>query len=378
MPDNYDIIILGAGAMGCAAASHLARRGRSVLAIEQFGIAHDRGSSHGRSRVIRKAYFEDPRYVPMLLAAYELWRELERDTGRRLLHTVGCLNIGPPDHPRILGVERSVREHNLPHEILTTDDIARRWPVFQPAPGDIAFFEPEGGFVAAEEAIRAHVEVAERKGAIFRLSERVTSWNASTGSVHVETDAGRYEAAQLIITAGAWLAAVAAELNLPLKVERQVQFWFMPQNPDPFTAPNLPSFILSRHDRPSFYGIPMQEHEGVKIARHHHGEFTTADALNRGILPEDEAVVRDFIRNHVPLADAPLIDAKVCMYTNTPDNHFIIDRHPKHENVIIAGGFSGHGFKFAPLVGAILADLAIDRTTRQPIDFLSINRPCLK
>ncbi len=378
MSNNFDIIILGAGAMGSAAASHLARRGRSVLAIEQFGIAHDRGSSHGRSRVIRKAYFEDPRYVPMLQDAYKLWRELERDTGRQLLNTVGCLNIGPPDHPRILGVERSVREHNLPHELLSADDIARRWPVLKPSPDDIAFFEPEGGFLAAEDGIRAHVETAEQKGAIFRLNERVTNWTASTGSVSVETESAAYEAAQLIITAGAWLAAVAAELNIPLKVERQVQLWFMPNDPEPFTAPNLPSFIHSRHDRPSFYGIPMRQREGVKIARHHAGEITNAETLNRDILPEDEAAVREFIREHVPLADAPLGDAKVCMYTNTPDNHFIIDRHPKHENVFIAGGFSGHGFKFTPLVGAILADLAIDRATRQPIDFLSINRPCLK
>ncbi|MBK8268768.1 MAG: N-methyl-L-tryptophan oxidase [Planctomycetes bacterium] len=370
---HYNTIILGAGTMGAAAAYHLARRNSPPLVLEQFELCHDRGSSHGRSRVIRKAYFEDPRYVPLLHAAYENWRELERESGQKLLHLVGCLNIGPPDHVAIKGVIESVRRHNLPHELLTAAEIKKRWPIFNANEFDVGLYEPDGGFVVPEVCIRTHANLATKHGATIHTDEQVLEWSVTLTGVLVKTTTATYESEKLILTAGPWLPQIAADLNLPLKVERQVQTWFMPKNPAPFTAPNMPSFIHFV-EGDAYYGIPMRENEGVKVARHHAGEITTPETVNRSLTPADESNVRAYTAKYLPAANVPIIDAKICLYTNTPDDHFIIDRHPQHENVVIAGGFSGHGFKFAPIVGSILADLTLDGRTRRPIDFLSLNR----
>ncbi|HWL95617.1 MAG TPA: N-methyl-L-tryptophan oxidase [Phycisphaerae bacterium] len=370
---SFDAIIIGAGAMGTAAAYHLSQRGQRVLLLEQYQIGHEQGSSHGKSRVIRKAYFEDPRYVPLLNAAYELWRELERESGDKLLHLVGCLNIGPRDHACIRGVEQSARDHQLPHEMLAAPEIARRWPIFKPNADDIGLYEQDAGFLLPEACLRAHSAHAIRHGAVVHTGEEVLGWKATQVGVRVQTPSQTYTAGTLIITAGAWLRGILSALRLPLRVERQVQLWFMPDEPARFTAPHMPTFIHFVGDA-AYYGIPMRDREGVKVARHHAGETVTPQTVNRSIAPQDEADVRGYIRAHLPGADGPLIDGKVCLYTNSPDDHFIIDRHPNYPNVLIAGGFSGHGFKFAPVVGSILADLAIEGSTRHLIDFFSINR----
>lgn len=373
MSRNYDIIVVGCGAMGSAAAFHLAQRGAKTLVLEQFDICHEFGSSHGRSRVIRKAYFEDPRYVPLLQRSYDLWRSLESESGQTLLHLVGCLNIGPRGHVAIEGVLESVRTHGLPHEVLSAEALQRRWPVFRPLDGDVGIFEPEGGFVSPEICVRTHTTQARHHGAVVKTGERVVGWSQGAHGASVRTESTAYHAAKLVITAGPWLPQLLAELNLPLRVERQVQLWFMPEDAAPFTAPRMPSFIHFVADA-AYYGIPMREREGVKVARHHDGEVTSPEAVHRVVTPADVADVRRYSSRYLPAADAPLIDGKVCLYTNTPDDHFIIDRHPQHEHVLIAGGFSGHGFKFAPIVGSALADLALSGGTREPIDFLSIRR----
>lgn len=373
MAESYDVIVLGLGAMGSAAAHSLVRRGLRVLGIEQFDIAHDRGSSHGRSRVIRKAYFEDSRYVPMLHRVYDLWRELEQSTNVELMRLNGCLNIGPADHACVLGARSSAEQHGLAHEVLDAAEIHRRWPGLRPGDDDIGIYETEAGFLIPERAVRLQVDLARAGGAVIHTGEVVRAWSATSSGVRVETDGECYVGGHLVITAGAWLATVAAELDLPLRVERQVQTWFEPKVEGVFRAERMPAFIHFLGE-PAYYGIPMREAEGIKVARHHGGQITSADAIDRQLTAEDEADVRTYLARHLPDADGPLLDAKVCMYTNTPDDHFIIDRHPQFPNVLIAGGFSGHGFKFSPLVGEILADLAIRSATDEAIELFSLRR----
>jgi sarcosine oxidase len=375
MPEKQaDVIIIGLGAMGTAAAFQCAQRGLRVIGIEQFELGHERGSSHGKSRVIRKAYFEDPRFVPLLHATYDEWREVESQSGQRLLHLVGCLNMGPPAHPAIEGVRASVRQHALAHETLTAGQIRQRWPFFEPAENDIGIFEADGGFIRPEQAMHCLAQLANRHGAMLSAKETVHHWSADGNGVTIETDKGRYTAANLIVSAGSWLPGIVPELAARLEVERQVQAWFMPDRPAAFERANMPVFIHFTEED-GFYGIPPSDSAtGIKIARHHGGVITTADTVDRRVHPQDEADIRRYIRKYIPAADGPMVDAKVCLYTNTPDSHFIIDRHPAHENVWIGGGFSGHGFKFAPLVGKILSELVTDGKTSQPIDLFSISR----
>lgn len=373
MTKTYDVIVSGVGAMGSATCYHLARRGLHVLGIEQFDIANDRGSSHGRSRVIRKAYFEDPRYVPLLHRTYEMWRELENEAGVQLLHLNGCLNLGPSDHECIQGARRSAEDHGLTHEVLDCNEIKRRWPAFKPNESDVGIYEPEGGFLIPEQCVKLHVDLAQAHAADIRPQEKVLRWSETPNDIQVETDKSKYAAKHLVITAGAWLSQLVTDSNLPLCVERQVQMWFEPKVPEHFIAEEMPAFIHFTGSR-AFYGIPTRADEGIKIGEHHGGDITTADEINRQATDEDEANVRAYLARHMPDANGPLKDAEVCIYTNTPDDHFIIDRHPRHANVLIAGGFSGHGFKFAPVVGRALSDLIVDNQTDHALDLFSLHR----
>lgn len=360
--------------MGSAIAYHLSRQELRVLGIDRHPPIHDRGSSHGRSRVIRKAYFEDPRYIPMLHRAYELWRELEQTTGERILNLCGVLNIGPPNHSCLQGAKRSAIEHGLPFEELNATEISQRWPALVPAKGDVGIFEADGGILTPEAAVRCHLELAERHGATFRWEESVQEWSTFGRELCVRTDRGDYTARHLVIAAGAWLGGFTADLNLPLRVERQIQLWWTPKDAAICRTDRLPAFIHFKDDR-AYYGTPMRDGDpGIKIARHHGGDTTTPDAIDRSLQPKDEADVRDYIRQHVSTADGPLAAHSICMYTNTSDDHFILDRHPKHENVIIAGGFSGHGFKFTPLVGEFVADWVTMKKETPDIKLFSLKR----
>jgi sarcosine oxidase len=370
---TYDVIVLGVGGMGSAACYHLARRGQSVLGIEQFEVGHERGSSHGRSRVIRKAYFEDPRYVPLLHECYKLWGEMEAATGETLMHQTGCLNFGPAEHECVRGVRESAERHGLSHEILSAEEIRRRWPVFELNDGEVGLYETDGGMLLPEKCIAAHVRLAQSHGCKILQKTPVAHWTATPRGAIVETTAGRFECRHLVITAGAWLPVIAAQLGLPLTIERQVQAWFEPTDPGAFVVGRMPVFIHFLRDR-SYYGLPHVGDGAVKVARHHGGRITTADDVDRTVSREDEADIRSYLARHLPRADGPLLDAKVCLYTDTPDENFIIDRHPDHENVLVAGGFSGHGFKFSCLVGRILSELVIDGNTPSPIGLFSIAR----
>ena len=364
--------MVGLGAMGSGAAFQLARRGATVVGLETFGPAHDRGSSHGESRIIRKAYFEDPAYVPLVLRAYQLWRELEASSGQRLLETTGGVMIGPPDGEMVSGSLQSALQWDLPHRILTAAELQAEFPVFHPAPDQVGLVEPDAGVLAPELAVLSHLRLAASLGAELHFGEAVLGWEERQSSIVVGTETGSYEADRLVLTAGAWSQGLLPGLEMPLQAERQVMVWFAPTDIARFTAPSCPIFLLDHGDGGHFYGVPTRDGRTAKAARHHGGELTTAAGLRQEIEDGDVGKVREGLAEMVPeLAAAPLARASTCLYTNTPDLNFVIGLHPRSERVTVAAGFSGHGFKFSPLVGEILADLAVGAQTTLPIGVFS-------
>jgi len=377
---SYDVIVLGLGGMGSAAAAHLAARGNRVLGLEQFTAPHDRGSSHGHTRVIRQAYFEHPAYVPLLLRAYELWRELEQVTGRQLLLLPGGLMMGAPGSGVVAGSLRSARQYGLPHDELDAREIRRRFPQFQVADDTVALFERAAGLVFCERAVGAHLEWAARAGAELRFEEPVLAWRATPGGgVTVTTTKGSYAAAQLIITPGPWAPELLADLGVPLVVERQVLFWFHPPGGvAPFLPERFPVYIWEHPSGATPYGFPAVDGDagGVKIAcyRKTIPEPCTPETVDRRIREDDVASMRTAMRGLLPLLDGPLLKAATCLYTLTPDLNFVIGTHPAHPQVQIAAGFSGHGFKFCSVVGELLADLAISGRTRHDLGLFAPER----
>ncbi len=360
----FDVIVVGLGGMGSAAAAHAAARGQRVLGLEQFQPGHAEGSSHGRSRVIRLAYFEHPAYVPLLRRAYELWRALETDTRRRLLQITGGLMIGAPDSEVVTGSLRSAREHHLDHELLDAADLRRRFPPFTPRQEIVAFYEREAGSLFPEEAIRAHLEWAGRNGAVLQTDERVEDWSVtSRGRVVVSTSRAQYECGRLILTPGPWAQSLFKIDWLPLEVEPQVLYWLEPDGgPAPFAPDRFPIYIWDEGQGVLVYGFPADEQGRVKVA------------FYRSIR-KDEAALRASLEPYLPaLARGRIVDSMTCKYTLTPDQHFVIDRHPEYPQVAIASPCSGHGYKFASVVGEILADLAIEGTTRHPIELFAATR----
>ncbi|HEY3248198.1 MAG TPA: N-methyl-L-tryptophan oxidase [bacterium] len=372
----YDVVVLGLGAMGSAASYHLARRGRRVLGLEQFGPAHDRGSSHGKSRIIREAYFEDPAYVPLVQRAYELWEELQAAAGRSLLVITGGLMIGPRNGELVTGALASAERHRLPYELIDASQIRDRVPVFRPDPETVAVAEPRAGVLFPEDCVRAQLAAASEAGADLRFSERVTDWQPSAAGVEVRTERGRYEAGHLVIAAGPWAPQALGGLPVPLKVERNVMYWFRPAaRAEAFGPRRCPIWMWeSARDAFIYYGFPAFGADGLKIAHHHSGEFCSPETIRRDVSVEEVERVRGMMARYLPDANGELLATVTCMYTNTPDGHFIIDRHPSHDAVTIACGFSGHGFKFAPVIGEILADLATDGRTRHTIDLFRLSR----
>ncbi|MDB5312935.1 MAG: soxA [Gemmataceae bacterium] len=374
MSRTFDAIVLGVGGMGSAACFELARRGRRVLGLEQFPLVHDRGSSHGHTRIIRTAYYEHPNYVPLLRRAFARWYELEQLTGRHLLTECPALNIGPTDGELVSGVRASVREHGLAAAELTAPEIARRYP-FR-FPDDYAgILEANAGFLYVEECVRAHVDAAVSLGAEVRADEAVRGWKAVGEGVRVTTDRGTYRAAKLVITAGAWATTLLADLGVPLTVMRQVLLWFdVARSAALARRDTFPIFIADVPGGP-FYGLPAIDRFGLKIARHYGApELTGPDGVKWETTPADEPPVRAFLDAHLPALTGGMTKGQVCMYTLTPDRHFVIDVHPGFPQVSVACGFSGHGFKFASVVGEVLADLADRGRTDHPIGMFRATR----
>ena len=368
------MIVLGLGGMGSATLFHLARRGLRVLGLERFDLVHEYGSSHGLTRIIRLAYWEHPTYVALLRRAYELWRELESLAGERLLYITGSVDAGPEGGPIFEGALKSSELHGLTHEVMDGDELHRRYPGYR-LPGEIrCLYQPDGGFLLPERCDVAHLEQALAHGAEVRYREPVMAWDANGGRVQVRTTRGRYEAGRLVICAGPWASSLVPELSGLAVPERQVLAWLQPSRPEHFRLGAFPVFNLEVEEG-RYYGFPSFLIPGFKFGRYHHrAEQVDPDAMNREPEPADEKLLRDFARRYFPDGAGATLMLKTCLFTNSPDRHFILDHHPAHPEVAVAAGFSGHGYKFCSVVGEVMADLVAAGRARHDIEFFRLRR----
>jgi sarcosine oxidase len=373
------IIVIGLGAMGSSTALHLAGRGHRVLGFDQFTPPHSYGSSHGQTRIIRQSYWEDPRYVPLLLRAYELWRRLEVDTGQPLLRMTGGLMIGRGGGDLVARSTASAERFALPHEVLSAAQIRRLYPAFRIDDDWVALWERDAGYLHPEACVAQQLQQSALAGAELHFNESVVEWNAlPAGGVLVRTARETYAADHLVITAGPWAPQILRELNLPLSVTRQVVYRFEPiASIELFRRERMPIYIREMaKDQPMLYGFPLTgpDSEGVKVGLHGSNEFCTPDTVDREIRPEDERVIRERLAEALPLLAGRLLHAETCLYAMTPDEHFVIDKHPEFSQVTLAAGFSGHGFKFASVFGEVLAELATDKKPAYDLALFSARR----
>jgi len=375
---HFNTIVVGVGGMGSATCYYLAKRGQRVLGLEQFDIPHNRGSSHGHTRIIRLAYYEHPSYVMLLKRAYELWHDIETKSGEKLLHYTGSVDAGPADSWVFKGALKSAVQYDLPHEVLTGAEMTQRFPGYR-FPQDLMFlYQPQGGFLTPERCITSYAFAAMEQGAELHGREKVLSYEpTATGGVRVRTDRDEYEADTLIITAGAWDADLMPHLRGLAVPERQVLAWLAPQRPEYFQPANFPVFnVLVPEGR--FYGFPVHGVPGFKFGKYHHFEETgNPDRLlqdENEPQPRDEIMLREFASRYFPDATGPTLTLAACMFTNTPDGHFIIDQHPNLPQVFYASPCSGHGYKFASVIGEIMADLGERGDTRWDISLFRADR----
>jgi sarcosine oxidase len=372
-----DVAVIGLGVTGASTAYALARRGLKVVALDRFSPGHDRGSSHGESRAIRLSYFEHPSYVPLVRAAYEGWRDLEGRAGETLLTVTGILEAGQPGSVIVEGSLSASRQHGIPHEHLSARDVESRFPAFRRPPDWSAVWQPDGGFLMAEASVRAFCRLAEAEGAELRTGVRVLGIEPAGGHVRLITDFGPVEAGAVVIAAGPWMVDLVPELAASLTLTRQVLGWFAPGQPALFAPDRFPVFIL---DAPEdiVYGFPDFAGTGMKCASHHaSGVLEHADRRDTVPGPGDEARLRTILDRYVPAASGPLLRMQECIYTRTPDEDFVLDRHPGDERIVVASPCSGHGFKFGPVLGEILADLATGRTPAHDVSRFALRRPAL-
>ena len=377
---NYEVIVVGLGAMGSATLFHLARRGVRALGIEQFGPGHTRGSSHGDSRIIRETYFEHPLYVPLVQRAHELWRELEDVSETPLMNITGGLMIGPPGGTVVLGTLRSAREHGLEHEILSPDEVSARFPAFRVAPDLVTVFDPRAGYLDPEACTRAHLAGAVAAGAETRFDQRVLDWTAGEDGVRVETDSGSYNAERLLLAAGSWNPGLLRGLELPLVVERQAVFWFdVPGDSALYEPTGFPIYAHEFKPDTICYGFPLLP-RGVKASVMHDGRtYAEPQDVDREVAEDEVEPLRASLRPILPeLAESSVRGATTCLFTNTPDHDFIIDFHPEHPQVLVSSPCSGHGFKFASAIGEVLAELLTTGKARFDLSPFRIDRPSLR
>jgi sarcosine oxidase len=372
---HYDVIVAGVGGMGSAACWQLARRGKRVLGLERFDIPHAMGSSHGVNRIIRLAYFEHPSYVPLLRRAYELWRELEYAAGERLLYITGGVDAGPEQGRVVQGSLASCREHGLAHEAMTAAELAARYPGWRMPPGFAAVVQPDGGFVASERAIVAHAQLAMQAGAEIHAREPISSWEITgAGAVRVKTSRGAYEAERLVLSTGAWISDFVPALKGKTVPERQTLGWFRPLVPEHFRLGRFPVGLVDADQLP-LYVMPEWGVPGFKIGVYHHERETGhADALSREPTHRDEAVLREAMQGYFPDANGPTLSLRCCLFTNTPDEHFVLDALPSAPQIVVASPCSGHGYKFASVMGEVLADLATGRAPRFDLSLFRLGR----
>jgi sarcosine oxidase len=372
---TFDVIVAGVGGMGSAALWQLARREKRVLGLERFDVPHDHGSSHGVTRIIRLAYYESPDYVPLLRRAFALWGEAGDAFGERLLITTGSIDASTADGEVFNGSLGSCLKHDIRHEVLTGKEVNARFPAYCLPDDYRALFQPDGGFVLSERAIVAHATMAMAAGAEIRAREKVLDWSPiAGGGVRVTTDRGRYEAGRLVLSPGAWIGDLVPALKEIAVPERQVLGWFQPDEPAKFAPSSFPVLNMMVPEG-RYYLLPIHGVPGLKIGLYHHlGERSHADTLSRDVTAEDEAVLRRCLTRYFPGADGPVMALHTCIFTNTPDEHFIIDTLPGQPEVVVASPCSGHGYKFASVVGEIIADLATAGTSRFDLSMFRFSR----
>ncbi|MEP6644887.1 MAG: N-methyl-L-tryptophan oxidase [Acidobacteriaceae bacterium] len=376
-----NVIVIGLGAMGSAVAQHLAERGCRVRGFDLFTPPHSHGSSHGLTRILRRAYFEDYRYVPLLIRSFELWQKLEADSGERLLHLPGALVVGPVDGQLVKLSAASAAQFALPHELLDAKELQRRYSVFNIKRDTHGVLERNAGYLLPEKCVEQQLRLAAKSDAQLHTNEPVLDWQAEkNGSgVSVRTAKGNYSADHLVITAGPWAPQVLASLELPLHTTRQVVYWFSPsESIDPFREDRLPVYLFEAegNDELTLYGFPLTgpDEEGIKVALHGSKEFCTPDTICRDIRPADEQSIRKRLAKTIPALAGRMLRAETCLYTMTPDEHFLLGTLPETPRVSIATGFSGHGFKFAPVIGEIMADLVLKGSTTWDLNLFSLTR----
>jgi sarcosine oxidase len=373
----FDAIVVGVGGMGSATLYHLARRGLRVLGVEQFSIPHVFGSSHGLTRIIRLAYYESPQYVPLLRRSYELWNQLQAEAGEALLHITGSIDAGWDGSRTVAGSLEACRQHGLPFELLTAAQLHARHPGYELAAGMMAVFQPQGGLLVPERCVTSHVDRARRAGATVVENERVLEWDASSGGVRVRTANDVYTASRLVITAGPWARTLVPSLADVAVPERQVVMWSAVDDESMFSVDRFPVFNLqaSRDASEHYYGFPVHGRPGFKIGRYHHRrQRGNPEDLSRQTEREDEEVLRNGVRRFFPRANGPTLATETCLFTNTPDEHFILDHLDGLPHVAMAAGFSGHGFKFCSVVGEIMADLVTEGGSRFDLRMFSASR----
>ena len=378
MPSSaFDVIVLGVGGVGSAALDQLARRGSYVLGLDRFSPGHDRGSSHGRTRLIRQAYYEHPDYVPLLKRAYELWADLSARARKTLYHEVGVLCVGRPDRPVISGVLASARLHSLEVDQLNATEAAARFPGYRVPEPLAAVFERRAGYLDCEDALRAAADQAVKNDAFLQTDANVIEWKPEGGGVSVRTDRTTYHAGALIIAAGAWAGQLLGDLGICFEVLRKSFYWY--EAPKIYAASHgAPGFIYET-DAGNFYGFPDIDQQGLKVGEHTNGvPVTDPLVVDRSPDAAETARIDAFLSAHLPAVTRRQLNFATCLYTLSPDRNFVIDRHPDHPQVSFAAGLSGHGFKFVPVLGEALADLAERGKTKLPIEFLSSRRAGLR
>jgi len=370
----HDVIVAGVGAMGAAACAALARRGMRVLGLDASSIPNGHSSHTGQTRVFRVAYAEHPDYVPLLRRAQAAWVELGHDVGEHLYRECAVLYVGPGDGALVTGVAGAAGAHGVPLERLEREPLRTRFPQFRVPEGWTGLLEPRAGWVAAEAGVAALATAALRAGAELHGSEPVLSWEERSGGVVVRTSEGEHHAGRLVVTSGAWSGRLLAGLGVGLRVTRQVLVWVWPREPGRFTPDRFPVWAIETRDGLA-YGFPLAPGlVGIKLAMHVAGEVVDPDAPPRTLRESDREPLMRVLHEFIPPGVGPVVAHAVCLYTGSPDGHFIIDRLPGSERVVFGAGFSGHGFKFAPVVGEALADLALEGRSTLPVNFLSLRR----
>lgn len=358
MESDWDVVVAGLGAMGAATTWELARRGLRVLAIDRFEPLHALGSSHGSTRIIREAYFEHPLYVPLVHRAWQRWHLLEQETGLTLARRTGGLNIAQRESEFLDGLMRSIQEHHLAHECLDRDAIIARYPALMPEPGTVGVFEPRASVLFAEACVRAFQDAARARAATLRFREPLHDWKAEAGALLIETETQVIRAKRLVLALGPWTPAF---VDFSLAIERQCVFWFEPlRRPFAFQPDAMPITLWEHGPGQLAYAFPDLGN-GVKASLHHQGSNADLETIDRVAGPADEARIREQVERIMPDAAGRVLSASVCLYTNTPDFHFLIDRHPEDTRVIVISACSGHGFKFAPAIAELAADLVEGR-----------------